>query len=101
MKRPLASWICLGAHFERPGVLLGRPGRGPGEVQRGAGEALEASWWSVGALETSRGLWGAIGGLLGRSWRRLGALLDPFRGLLGAKVLPTRGPRGSQIESKR
>ena len=47
------------------------------------------------------GSWSALGGLLGRSWRPLGALLDDFGGLLDAQRLPKAGPRGPQMEPRR
>ena len=100
MKRPLASWICLGAHFERPGALPGRPGRGRGEVRRGPGEALETSWKPVGAPKTvwpaKGGLPGAYGALLEASWGALGGLSELSWTVLEASW----GPKGCPQEAQ-
>ena len=65
---PLGSF--LGPFFD----VLGVSWRCPGEAQRGPGEALEASRNPlkrlVGQGGASRGLWDALGRLLGRSWHQ-------------------------------
>ena len=90
------SWGAFLASQGAPGGASGRPSR------------LEVSWRRVGAIKkawsakgglpgASRVLWGALGSVLGRSWRRSGALLDRLGGFLDAQRSPKGGPRGSQM----
>ena len=60
-------------------------------VWRGPGEALEASWGSLGALKDA---WSAKGGRLGRSRGVRGELLEPSWDTRGPKWLPFGGPFG-------
>ena len=75
-----ASGVSLGSVL---GLLLSvpvGPWSGRREVPRGSGEALEASWGSLGALKeawSAKGvLPGAYGALLEASGGALGALLE-------------------------
>ena len=79
----------------------GGPWRSLAEVPRGHREALEASWKPLGSflelLKVFGRLRGGFQGLMGRSWKRLGALLEA---VLEASWTPRGCPKEAQEAPK-
>ena len=63
-----ASGVCLGGVLGLLFGVLGVSWRRPGEVPRGLGEGLEASWGALGALREAWSSKGVLPGAYGGHW---------------------------------